>query len=160
MKVQDIMRTLPKSCGASTNLAAATELLWSGGCGALPVVDAGGKVIGIITDRDICMAVGTRDQRPSELVAEQAMSRKVTTCKASDDIHLVLKIMRANKVRRVPVVSDTGQLVGILSLSDLILCSRHDDGCRPELSDDHVMGVLKAIYWVESKAHARLIGAR
>jgi CBS-domain-containing membrane protein len=154
------MRTLPKSCGASTNLAAATELLWSGGCGALPVIDAGGMVIGIITDRDICVAVGTRDQRPSELVAEQAMSRKVTTCRASDDIHVVLKLMRTNKVRRLPVVSDSGKLVGILSLSDLILYSRHDDGCRPELSDELVMGVLKAISWVESEVHTPVMGAR
>jgi CBS domain-containing protein len=159
MRVQEIMRKLPKSCGPGTNLSAATEVLWSGGCGALPVVDASGKVIGIITDRDICVAVGTRDQRPSELVAEQAMSRKITTCRPSDDIHAALKVMRASKVRRVPVVSDAGKLVGMLCLSDLILYARHDDGSRPELSDEHVMGVLKAIYWSQSQAHSPVVSA-
>lgn len=154
MIVQDIMRKFPKYCNPSTNLAAATELLGSCGCGALPVVDASRRVVGIITDRDICLAVGTRDQRPSELVADQAMSRQVATCRTDNDIHSALNVMRTRKVRRIPVVSDAGKLDGILCLSDLILYARHDDGSRPELSYEDVMSVLKAIYWVHSPDHS------
>jgi CBS domain-containing protein len=154
MIVQDIMRKSPKFCNPSTNLAAAAELLWSCGCGALPVVDASRKVVGIITDRDICVVVGTKNQRPSDLVADQAMSRQVATCRPDDDIHTALNVMRTRKVRRIPVVNHVGELEGILCLSDLILYARHDDGSRPELSDEDVLSVLKAIYWVHSPGHS------
>jgi CBS domain-containing protein len=145
MRVHDLMRKSPRRCGPTTNLAAVTELLASGGCGALPVVDATGSVLGIITDFDICLALGTRDQRPSEVTAEQAMSRQVAMCKSSDEIHTALDIMRSRKVHRLPVVGQGGKLDGILSLSDLVLQARHDDGCRPALSYEDVMGILRSI---------------
>ena len=154
MTVKDIMTKSPKYCDPGTNLSTATELLLSCGCGALPVVDASRKVVGIITDRDICLAVGTKNQRPSELVADQAMSRQVATCRTDNDIHSALSVMRTRKVRRIPVVSHEGKLEGILCLSDLIHYARHDDGSRPELSFEDVMGVLKAIYWVHSPSHS------
>lgn len=150
MRVQDIMITSPKYCDPSTNLAAATELLWSRGCGALPVVDRERRVVGMITDRDICVALGTRDRRASELRAEQAMSRQVISCRSSDDIHAVLKTMCAKKVRRVPVVDDAGRLEGIVCMSDLILRARHDDGNKPELSYQDVVNALKGIHWLHS----------
>lgn len=146
MKVRDMMRRSPKYCGTNTDLAAVAAMLWSGGCGALPVTDAGNKVVGIITDRDICVALGTRNKRPSELTASQAMSSNVVMCHSSDDIHAALKIMRSRKIRRLPVVDEGGKLEGILSLSDLILYARHEDGSRPDLSYEDVMGVLRSIY--------------
>lgn len=146
MIVRDIMRSSPKSCAPSTNLAALTELLWSSGCGALPVVDASGGVSGIVTDRDICVALGTRNGRPSELVAKEVMSREVATCQATDDVHAALRTMRARKIRRLPVLDAAGKLAGILSMSDLILNARHDDGSRPPLSYEDVMDALKGIY--------------
>ena len=150
MTVQDMMRKSPRYCTANMNLAEVTERLWSCGCGALPVVDAGKNVVGIITDRDICVALGTRDRRPSELMVEQAMSREVAICNSTDEIHTALHIMKERKVRRVPVVGNTGQLVGVLCLSDLILQARHDDGSDPELSYEDVMGALRGIYWHHS----------
>lgn len=150
MRVHDVMRKSPKSCSPTTNLAAVTELLRSCGCGALPVVDAGGRVVGIITDRDICLALGTTDRRPSEVTAEQGMSREVAVCTAGDDIHSALKIMRSRRVRRIPVVNDAGKLEGVLCLSDLIELARHDDGSRPELSYEDVMGALRGIDWPRS----------
>lgn len=147
MKVRDMMRHSPKSCSPMTNLAAATEMLWSCGCGALPVTDSGGGVLGIITDRDICVALGTRDRRPSELVARQVMSQDASTCRTSDEIHAALRTMQARKVRRLPVLNQAGKLEGILCMSDLILAARHDDGSGPALSYEDVMNTLKGIYW-------------
>jgi hypothetical protein len=60
---------------AATNLDSAAELFWSGGCGALPVVDSHQKPVGIIIDRDLCIPLGTRNCRPSQLVANQVMAR-------------------------------------------------------------------------------------
>jgi len=148
MRVQEVMRKSPRSCSLSSNLAAVTEQLWDYGCGALPVVDANGKVLGILTDRDICVAIGTRNRRPSELRAEDAMSLQIATCKPIDDIHDALKVMRTRKVRRLPVVNDQGRLEGILCLSDLVVNARHDDGSEPELSYEDVMGVLRSVYWL------------
>jgi CBS-domain-containing membrane protein len=122
-------------------------MLWSCGGGALPVLDATGTVIGILTDRDVCVAVGTKDKRPSELAAEQVMTRQVATCRTGDDIHTALQTMRTRRVRRLPVVDGSGKLQGMLSLSDLIMDARRGDGSRPDLSYEDVMGTLKGIYW-------------
>lgn len=84
-------------------------------------MDPSGGVAGVITDRDICVALGTRSCLPSNLVASQAMSDKVATCRATDEIHGALKIMRTRKVRRLPVVDAAGRLEGVMCLSDLIL---------------------------------------
>lgn len=150
MKTRDMMRASPLSCGPSTSLDAAVEMLRRGKCGALPVVDANAKVVGMITDRDICVALGAGNRRPSEVTAQETMSRPAATCNASEDIHEALKTMSARKVRRLPVVDDSGRLEGILSLSDLILEARHDDGSRPDLTYEDVVHVLQSIYWAHS----------
>jgi len=100
-------------------------------------------ILGIITDRDICVAVGTKDRRPSGLVAEKVMSRQVATCRTVDEIHVSIKIMRTRKVRRLPVVNEAGKLEGILCMSDLILDARHHDGTSPSLSYEDGMGALQ-----------------
>jgi len=147
MRVHDVMNKSPRFCSPTTNLAAVTELLWSGGCGALPVVNSNQEPVGIITDRDICVALGTRNCRPSELVAEQVMSHPAATCRSTDDIHGALKIMRARKVRRLPVVDEKGKLEGMICMSDLIVDARHDNGSKPQLSYEDVMSALKGINW-------------
>lgn len=147
MLVRELMRKNPRSCAPGTNLAVVTELLWTCGCGAVPVTDETGRVLGIITDRDICVATGTRNRRPADLRADEVMSRHVTACRATDDIHAALKLMGARRVRRLPVLDDAGRLVGVLCMSDLILEARHEDGSRPQLSYEDVMGALKSISW-------------
>jgi CBS-domain-containing membrane protein len=147
MTVHDLMRTSPMSCSPTTNLAAVTDTLCSCGCGAVPVVDSNGAVLGIITYRDICVALGTRDQRPSELIAQEVMSRDLATCQPDNEIHSALRTMKAHKVRYLPVLGHSGRLQGILCLSDLILDARHNDGNRPPLSYEDVMNALKGIHW-------------
>jgi len=145
MLVREVMKASPQGCSPATNLAEVTERLWKSGCGALPVLDGQGKVIGIITDRDICVAAGTRNQRPSDLAAQAAMTRDVATCFADDEIHTALKTMRDRKVRRMPVLTRAGELAGLLTMSDLVLLARHDDGSDPPLSYEDVMNTLKCI---------------
>jgi CBS domain-containing protein len=147
MKIREIMVKSPKYCDPGSNCAAAIERLWSTGCGALPVVDAGKKVVGIITDRDICIALGTRNRRPAELLVGEVMTSDVATCRADDDIHDALHTMRLRKVRRLPVVDAAGRLEGILCATDVLLYARHEDGSRPELSYENVVATLRAIYW-------------
>ena len=146
MQVRDVMTSSSKACTATTNLAEVAGLLWCGGCGALPVVDDEKRVIGIITDRDICISVGTKNRRPSEITAGEVMARNVAVCHPDDEIQLALKTMRSRKVRRLPVVSEDRKLIGTLSVSELLLHARHNDGSRPELSDENVMSTLRGIY--------------
>ncbi len=121
MRVQDIMAREVKTCRLDTNLAAATAIMWAGDCGALPVLDGDSKVVAMITDRDICMAAGTRNWVPSDIKVSDVVPRKVYTCAPQDDIHAALKTMREQKVRRLPVAGKDGNIEGILCLNDIAL---------------------------------------
>ena len=146
MKVKDVMRGTVVSCRPETNLAEAVDLLWSCDCGVLPVVDAANKVVGIITDRDICVAVGSRNRAPADLRVKDVAQWEVVTCKAEDDLLFALESMRDSQVRRLPVINEAGALKGILSMNDIILRAESGEGKRAvELSYNDLMPALKAI---------------
>src|SRR5260370_16720282 len=69
MLVKDLMTRNVSSCRPEHNLAELAEVMWNQRCGALPMLDGSGRVIGIITDRDICIALGTRNIRASDVLA-------------------------------------------------------------------------------------------
>src|SRR6185436_3224169 len=125
MKVRDLMTGNPKCCGPDTNLAEAIESLWANDCGILPVIEAG-KLTGVVTDRDLCVAVGTRNCRPSDTTVRDVATRSVQTCAPDDDVDTAMAIMRRAQVRRLPVIQD-GKLIGILALNDIILAAAHRD---------------------------------
>ena len=141
MQVQDIMVRDAKSCLMDTNLAAATAIMWNTGCGALPVLDGGEKVVGMITDRDICIAVGTRVCAASDLKVFNVIPERVYTCNSEDDIHDALKTMQLQKVRRLPVVNTDRKLEGILCLDDIVVKASKSDS----LSYEEVIKTFKAI---------------
>jgi CBS domain-containing protein len=143
--VKDVMAQAPRTCRPGSNLAAAAEMLRTAKCGALPVVDENERLVGILTDRDICIRLGTLDRKPSEVTAGEVMARDVATCCPDDEVHSALKTMRGRKVRRLPVVAKDGTLTGMLSVSELLLHARPNDGSRPELSDQDVMSTLRGI---------------
>ena len=120
MKIAKVMTPLPiQTCQAETRLNEATRLLWDHDCGVLPVVNEEERVIGTITDRDICMAAYTTNRPMSELVVNEAMAHEVFTCKPTDDVGRAMKIMQAQKIRRLPVIDDEERVVGLLSMNDL-----------------------------------------
>src|SRR5579875_644085 len=103
MKVSDVMTSTPLFCRLETNLGAATELLWNGNCGFLPVVGEGGRLVGTITDRDICIALGTRHQLPGQITVAEVAPNTPISCGPDDDLRAALAIMRARKVHRLAV---------------------------------------------------------
>lgn len=111
------------TCRSDTNLAMAAMQMWEGDFGALPVVEDGGKVVGMITDRDICMGVASRDEAPSKIRVGEIMSGEVYSCSADADIREALKTMQQRRVRRLPVTKE-GEIAGLLSLNDLALKAR------------------------------------
>jgi CBS domain-containing protein len=124
MKVKELMTTDVKHCGPDTNLAAAAKIMWEGDCGALPVTDESRRVIGVITDRDICIAAATRPRTEGEIPVRDVISKALYSCSPGDDVRAALDTMRAHKVRRLPVVDEKGRLTGIVSIHDIALQSR------------------------------------
>jgi CBS domain-containing protein len=143
MKVQDVMTYEVQTCSPETNLSAAAMQMWRADCGVLPVV-AGGKVVGMITDRDICMAAATKHRDPANIRVKKVISGHVYGCSPDTDIHEALKIMQQKQVRRLPIISaENGSLCGILSMNDIAL--KAQDTQETELSAQDVEDTLKAI---------------
>lgn len=147
MRVKELMTATPYCCQPETNLGAATELMWNGNCGFLPVVGSDGKVFGVVTDRDICIALGTRNRLPGEIkVSEVITSQKLFYCCPDDDVHLALQAMQTGRVRRLPVITHEGALAGIVSMDDILLKAEPISvGKQPELSSDEVVRTYRAI---------------
>jgi CBS domain-containing protein len=142
MQVKNIMVSEVRTCGPDTNLAAAVQTMWANDCGALPVLDDQGQVLGMITDRDIAMAVGSRNRAPSDIAVFEVKPnpRELFTCAPDDDIHTALQTMREQGVRRLPVVN-SGQLLGILCLNEVALNASK----RGDISYEDVTDTLKAV---------------
>ena len=153
MQVKDIMVSEVKTCRPDTDLAAAVQLMWTNDCGVLPVVDDQGQVVGMITDRDICIAVGNRNRPPSELTVFDVKTnpRELYTCAPEDDIHQALQTMQTHGVRRLPAISN-GKLRGVLCLKEIALGARK----RNALTYDDLVETLKAVceYRAERQAVA------
>jgi CBS domain-containing protein len=146
MKVKELMMMTPYACHPESNLGAATELMWRGNCGFLPVVDGTGRVAGVLTDRDLCIALGTRNSFAGEVKVSEVMQKKLFTCSPDDEVHVAMQIMQEGGVRRLPVVTNEGKLAGVLSLHDVLLKAEPTHlGSVPELSSDEVLRTYRAI---------------
>lgn len=115
-----LMSTSVRACSPEDSLERAAQLLWEGDCGALPVVDAEGRLVAMITDRDVCMAVYFRGCAPGHARVRDAMSKSVFTCSPDDAVERVCGIIGEHQVRRVPVIDAQERLIGIVSLADVV----------------------------------------
>ena len=121
MSAGDWMKRGVFSCRPETDLNEAARLMWEHDCGCLPVLDAEGRVVGMVTDRDACMAAFMQRQPLQCVPVSVAMSKHVVTCRAEDTNRVVSRLMAKHKIRRIPVVDDEQRPVGIVSLDDLAL---------------------------------------
>jgi CBS domain-containing protein len=121
MKIKQVMTAQVCACRTDEMLNRAAQLMWENDCGCVPVIasDGDGKVIGMVTDREICMAAYTQGKPLFEIPIASVMARTVISCHPDDDLSRVELLMRTNRVRRIPVVDERGQLKGIVSLNDL-----------------------------------------
>ena len=120
MKVREMMTSDVRTCRPETNLAEAVRDMWEGDCGALPIVNDEGRVTGVITDRDICIAVATKGRSADRIAVREVDHGHAYTCLPDDDATAALQMMKVHKVRRLPVVDADGHLRGILSLNDVV----------------------------------------
>ena len=145
MKVKDVMTQDAKTCGLDADLSVAARAMWMRDCAVLPVVDDDGQVVGIITDRDICIAITSKNRDLSGIPVNEAITHKIYACSPDADIREALRTMQQKQVRRLPVIDAKGKLCGILSLDDVAIKARAA-GKPAELSAEDVLKTLDAIY--------------
>ena len=146
MKVQDLMTTSPAACTLTNSLAEAAMMMWHHDCGILPAVAEGGKVVGLITDRDICMAGVLTGRNLTNIAVKDVVSQKVFVCRIDDDVRTALKTMQENRVRRLPVVDELGFLQGMLSMNDIVLKAEETkDKKVPPVSYADVVNTYKSL---------------
>jgi CBS domain-containing protein len=144
MKVREVMTKNASFCGPESTLEEASFLMQKNNCGFLPVVGDGGNVVGVVTDRDMCIALGTRNRKPSDVRVWDVMPRKLFTCMEGDDVHCALKTLRAARIRRLPVIDRDSSLVGVLSIDDIVLHAR-EHLVRKDISYRDVEDTYKAV---------------
>lgn len=136
MLVRDIMSRDVVTCPVGATAEETARLMWERDVGAVPVVDDAGAVVGMVTDRDLCMASYIRGLRLSEIPVASVMSRCVKSCPEDAGLGAVGDLMRAFKVRRLPVVDRSGRLVGLVALGDLALhCAQTSLGRFDEVAE-------------------------
>lgn len=128
MKVLNLMTHHVRTCGPEDSLNTAAHLMWVGDFGCVPVIDQDSRVVGMLTDRDICMAAYTRGVSLHALSVKSAMAKEVVCCAPDDDILVAEKLMRKNQIRRLPVADAQGTLVGIISVDNIAR-----EACRERL---------------------------
>lgn len=120
MLVKEIMKKEIGTCRSTEDLACASRVMQTYDCGFVPVVDSTGKVAGVVTDRDICLAIGPNRQRtPSHIPLSERMSHPVYSCLPGENVKVALATMANHHVRRLPVIDGEGHLQGVLSLDDI-----------------------------------------
>jgi CBS domain-containing protein len=150
MKVHELMSGGIETVQWDDSLASAARIMWERDCGAVPVVDAEGKLAGIVTDRDACMAAYTQGRTLDEIPVSVAASKLVFAVRPDDSLETAEDMMRRTQVRRLPVVDASSRVVGVLSLADLAV-HVHQAGRKADgLSHESVAGTLAAI----SRPHA------
>jgi CBS domain-containing protein len=152
MMVEDLMSTDVPTCRPDDSLQSVAQIMWRHDCGAVPVVDSHSRVHGIISDRDICMAAYEQGRLLSHIRVWSACTRPVHTCRPSDSIDAAERLMRATRVRRLPVLDRRDRLCGIVALGDL---AHHAATAEPEPSAPSVGSVALTLAVISSPPRRR-----
>jgi CBS domain-containing protein len=151
MNASDLMTKAVKACNVDDNLQRAAQIMWENDVGVVPVVDADLHVVGMITDRDICMAAYIQGTPLWRIPVSSAMARKVYGVGEGEPVAAVEALMRRVQVRRVPVLDGDGRLKGLLSMNDLARHAHRSGARRADgLSGDSIVQTLAAV----SEPHA------
>jgi CBS domain-containing protein len=142
MTVKELMKTTVATCAPDGDLGSVVDIMRKHDCGFLPVVDSHGIVTGVVTDRDVCMAGGTRHRPLARVSVKETMSHPVFACNADENVKALLATMAKHRVRRLPVLNKSGHLEGVLSIDDVVQAP-HRRGA-PTAVD--ISSAMKAIY--------------
>jgi CBS domain-containing protein len=139
MTIKDVMTPNPSCCVPEHSSVLAARIMKDKNVGIVPVVEteAQRKLIGVVTDRDLCLAVVATGRHPDSVRIREVMTDTIVTCQAEDDVQSAADLMHENQVRRVPVVDERGFLQGMVSTADILQ--------RSDLSSDTTHKTLKKV---------------
>lgn len=147
MRVKDLMTTDVKYCSDYNTLNTAARIMWEHDIGCVPVVDHDGRVIGMLTDRDVCMGAYIQGAPLTGALVTSAMSKQMFFCRPEDDITAAEKLMREKQIHRLPVLDSEQHLVGLISLNDIAregACEAETNKAR-QVSDAEIAQVLASV---------------
>jgi CBS domain-containing protein len=123
MKARDVMTKNVKFCRPLDSAQAAAKIMKAYDVGAIPVVTDMNlrRLEGIVTDRDLCCAVVAEELDPETITVQEVMTPKPVTCKPEDTLDKCERLMQRRRIRRIPVVDETGSCVGIVTQADVAL---------------------------------------
>ncbi len=153
MKVEQVMSDKVKTCEADQMLNRAAQLMWEHDIGCVPIV-SGGHAVGIITDRDICMAAYTQGRRLHEIPIRSVMSTELRSCAPSDTLESAAAVMKKHQLRRLLVLGPRANLVGLLSISDLDARARRRSRTRSRATTVPSAARVTTLSAVEQAARA------
>ena len=153
MNVKDVMTREVRSVRMADRLDAAARLMWEQDCGIAPVVDSSNVLVGVLTDRDLCMATYTQGRPLSEIPVTAVMARMLRTIKPDDTLATAMGVLQQAQVHRLPVVDARGVLVGMLAVNDLVRLA----AARPGALD--AAAVVKCLATIGASRRATNAGA-
>lgn len=146
MRIEQLMTKDAAACGPDEDLGRAAQIMWERDCGFVPVTESreNRHVVGVLTDRDICMATYTKGQPLEQIRVRDVMSTGVRACKPSDDLDTAEATLREAQVHRLPVVDDADQLLGVISLADIAREAAREVGSKRQLVTTAEVGATLA----------------
>lgn len=132
---RDIMTGNPASVRPETPLREVAKTMRSENTGIVPVSDETGRLLGVVTDRDIVMRTLASDESPEAATARDVMTDEVEAVTPDEELHDVVRLMGEHQVRRVPVVERGDRLVGIISMADVATRADYDEDLQEALEE-------------------------
>ena len=149
MQINRIMSHPPVTCPLDGTLEQPARLMWEFDCGIVPVVSDDGRLAGVVTDRDICMAAYFNGKSLCQIPVGTAMAHAVIAIHEDENVDHAAMLMRDNQVRRLPVIDDDGRPIGVVSLNDL---TRFTLRVKRSGTDRELVQTMAAVR--EPRAHA------
>lgn len=143
MKVREYLATLKRviiTCRPEDTIETAATLLATNHIGAMPVRDANGAIVGMFSERDIIRAFAQRGAEVGRLLVGDLMATKLVACTPDDTMVTARKLMKANRIRHLPVMEGS-RLAGLLSISDALEAILQDTDMEVHVLRDHVIAV-------------------
>jgi CBS domain-containing protein len=143
MKVKDYLATIKRviiTCRPEDTMETAATLLATNHIGAMPVRDGNGRIVGMFSERDIIKAFSQRGREVQRLLVGDLMSRTLIMCTPEDTMVTARRLMKANRIRHLLVMEGI-QLVGLLSISDVLEVILQDTDMEVHVLRDHVIAV-------------------
>jgi CBS domain-containing protein len=125
MLIHHLISSKAVTCHEHDSLERAAQLMWENDVGFLPVTDEGGRLVGVVTDRDLLMAAYTSGASLAARQVHEAMAHRPISCTRHDEVIEMEHLMATHQIRRLPVVDESGQPIAVISLGDIARASLH-----------------------------------